>query len=325
MIDLTTTYAGMTLKSPFIVSSSGLTNSIERIRKIASAGAGGIVLKSLFEEQIMHEIGVMSDGSGHTEAEDYLRTYSRENSLENYLSLIREAKERVRIPVMASINCMKAKEWVDFAEQIQEAGADALELNIYLLPLDKDKNPREYENAYLDVVSGVKKRVDIPVIVKLGSGFTSITWMVDQIYKRGAAAVVLFNRFYTPDINTDDLSFGSSEVLSSPADIRHSLRWVGIISSRIARMDIAASTGVHSGMAAVKQILAGASAVQVCSVLYRNGIDYLREMVAEMRKWMEKRDYGSPDDFRGKMNYSNLSDPSVYERSQFIKYFSQMY
>ena len=325
MIDLSTTYAGMTLKSPFIVSSSGLTNSIERIRKIASAGAGGIVLKSLFEEQIMHEIGVMSDGSGHTEAEDYLRTYSRENSLENYLSLIREAKERVRIPVMASINCMKAKEWVDFAEQIQEAGADALELNIYLLPLDKDKNPREYENAYLDVVSGVKKRVDIPVIVKLGSGFTSITWMVDQIYKRGAAAVVLFNRFYTPDINTDDLSFGSSEVLSSPADIRHSLRWVGIISSRIARMDIAASTGVHSGMAAVKQILAGASAVQVCSVLYRNGIDYLREMVAEMRKWMEKRDYGSPDDFRGKMNYSNLSDPSVYERSQFIKYFSQMY
>ena len=325
MIDLTTTYAGMTLKSPFIVSSSGLTNSIERIRKIASAGAGGIVLKSLFEEQIMHEIGVMSDGSGHTEAEDYLRTYSRENSLENYLSLIREAKERVRIPVMASINCMKAKEWVDFAEQIQEAGADALELNIYLLPLDRDKNPREYENAYLDVVSGVKKRVDIPVIVKLGSGFTSITWMVDQIYKRGAAAVVLFNRFYTPDINTDDLSFGSSEVLSSPADIRHSLRWVGIISSRIARMDIAASTGVHSGMAAVKQILAGASAVQVCSVLYRNGIDYLREMVAEMRKWMEKRDYGSPDDFRGKMNYNNLSDPSVYERSQFIKYFSQMY
>ncbi|MFO7935878.1 MAG: dihydroorotate dehydrogenase-like protein [Bacteroidales bacterium] len=325
MIDLSTTYAGMTLKSPFIVSSSGLTNSIERIRKIASAGAGGIVLKSLFEEQIMHEIGVMSDGSGHTEAEDYLRTYSRENSLDNYLSLIRDAKERVRIPVMASINCMKAKEWVDFAEQIQEAGADALELNIYFLPLDKDKNPRGYENAYLDVVSGVKKRVDIPVIVKLGSGFTSITWMVDQIYKRGAAAVVLFNRFYTPDINTDDLSFGSSEVLSSPADIRHSLRWVGIISSRIARMDIAASTGVHSGMAAVKQILAGASAVQVCSVLYRNGIDYLREMVAEMRKWMEKRDYGSPDDFRGKMNYNNLSDPSVYERSQFIKYFSQMH
>jgi len=174
-------------------------------------------------------------------------------------------------------------------------------------------------------VTGVMKKVSIPVIVKLGNGFSSITWMVDQLYRRGVAAVVLFNRFYTPDINTGDLSFGSSEVLSSPADIRHSLRWVGIVSSRIGKMDLAASTGVHSGMAAIKQILAGATAVQVCSVLYRNGIDYLREMIAEMRKWMEKRNYASLKDFRGKMNYSNLKDPSVYERSQFIKYFSRMH
>lgn len=152
MIDLSTTYAGMTLKSPFIVSSSGLTSSVERIRKIASAGAGGVVLKSLFEEQIMYEAGSMSEGSGHTEAEDYLRTYSRENSLDNYLALIRGAREQAGIPVMASINCMKAREWVDFALQIQEAGADALELNIYFLPLDPQKSPREYETAYLDVV-----------------------------------------------------------------------------------------------------------------------------------------------------------------------------
>lgn len=315
----------MTLKSPFIVSSSGLTSSVERIRKMASAGAGGVVLKSLFEEQIMHEAGSMSEGSGHTEAEDYIRTYSREHSLDNYLALIREARERTGIPVMASINCMKAREWVDFALQIQEAGADALELNIYFLPLDPKKSPREYETAYLDVVSGVMKKVAIPVIVKLGNGFSSITWMVDQLYRRGVAAVVLFNRFYTPDINTGDLSFGSSEVLSSPADIRHSLRWVGIVSSRIGKMDLAASTGVHSGMAAVKQILAGATAVQVCSVLYRNGIDYLREMVGEMRKWMEKRDYASLKDFRGKMNYSNMKDPTIYERSQFMKYFSSTY
>ncbi|HER07513.1 MAG TPA: dihydroorotate dehydrogenase-like protein [Bacteroides sp.] len=325
MIDLSTTYAGMTLKSPFIVSSSGLTSSIERIRKMASAGAGGVVLKSLFEEQIMHEIGSMSEGGSHTEAEDYLRAYTRENSLDNYLALIRGARDTVDIPVMASINCVKAREWVEFAGQIQEAGADALELNIYFLPVDKDKNPRDYEAAYLDVAAGVIKQVSIPVIVKLGDGFSSITWMVDQLYKRGVAAVVLFNRFYTPDIDTDNLTIGSSEVLSSPADIRHSLRWVGIISSRIGKMDIAASTGVHSGMAAVKQILAGADAVQVCSVLYRNGIDYLRDMVAEMRKWMEKRGYDSLNDFRGKMNYSNMKDPSVYERSQFIRYFSRMH
>jgi len=325
MIDLSTTYAGMNLKSPFIVSSSGLTDSIERIGRMASAGAGGVVLKSLFEEQIIYETGNLSEGSDHTEAEDYLRTYSRENSLDNYLSLIRGAREMVDIPVMASINCVKGSEWVDFAGQIQESGADALELNIYFLPIEKDKSPRDYETAYLDVVTSVKKQVTIPVIVKLGNGFSSITWMVDQLYKRGVAAVVLFNRFYTPDINTENLTFGSSEVLSSPADIRHSLRWIGIVSSQIKKMDLAASTGVHSGMAAIKQILAGADAVQVCSVLYRNGIDYLRDMVAEMKKWMEKRGYRALKDFRGKMNYSNLKDPSVYERSQFIKYFSRMH
>ena len=134
-----------------------------------------------------------------------------------------------------------------------------------------------------------------------------------------------FNRFYAPDINTDDLTFGSSEVLSSPADIRHSLRWIGIVSSQVKEIDLAASTGVHSGMAVIKQILAGADAVQICSVLYRNGIDYIRDMIDEMKKWMEKHQYERPGDFRDKMNYSNLEDPSVYERSQFIKYFSQMH
>ena len=137
--------------------------------------------------------------------------------------------------------------------------------------------------------------------------------------------MVLFNRFYAPDINTNDLSFGSSEVLSSPADLSDSLRWIGIVSSQVKEIDLAASTGVHSGMAVIKQILAGATAVQVCSVLYRNGIDYIRDMITEMKKWMEKNQYETPDDFRGKMNYSSLDDPSVYERAQFIKYFSQMH
>ncbi|MCK4751499.1 MAG: diguanylate cyclase, partial [Bacteroidales bacterium] len=214
MINLSTTYAGLKLKSPLIVSSSGLTNSIERIKKMAHAGAGAVVLKSLFEEQINHEFGNLAAGSDYPEAEDYLRTYSRENSLESYLSIIRGAKDMVDIPVIASINCVKATEWIDFAKQIENAGADALELNIYFLPIEKDKNPREYEKVYLDLVSSVKEKTSIPVIVKLGSGFSNITWMVQQLYLRGVAAVVLFNRFYTPDINTDDLTFGSSEVLS---------------------------------------------------------------------------------------------------------------
>lgn len=325
MIDLTTKYAGLSLKSPVIVSSSGLTSSVERIKKISAAGAGAVVMKSLFEEQISHEIGQLSAESDYPEAQDYVRTYARENSLDSYLSIIRDAKKVVSIPIIASINCVSAAEWIDFAKKIEDSGADALELNIYFLPIDKDKDPREYEKVYLNLVSEVKTKTALPVIVKLGPGFSNITWMVNQLYLRGAAAVVLFNRFYAPDINTDDFTFGSAEVLSSPAELRSTLRWIGIVSSQVGQLDLAASTGVHSGMAVVKQILAGANAVQICSVLYRNGIDYIRDIIAEMKKWMDKNGYDSPDQFRGKMNYSSLADPSVYERAQFIKYFSKMH
>jgi dihydroorotate dehydrogenase (fumarate) len=324
MIDLSTNFAGLSMKSPIIVSSSGLTSSVDRIKKVAAAGAGALVLKSLFEEQINYEVGNMSDGHDYPEAGDYIRTYARENSLGQYLSSIREAKEAVDIPVIASINCVSASEWIDFANKIQEAGADALELNIYFLPINKEKDPREYEKTYLHLVSEVKKRTSLPLIIKLGNGFSNITWMVNQLYQRGAAAVVLFNRFYAPDINTDDLSFGSAEVLSTPAELRYSLRWIGIVSSQVDQLDLAASTGVHSGMAVVKQILAGAMAVQICSVLYRNGLDYIKDMTVEMLKWMEKNQYKSPDDFRGKMNYGSLDDPSVYERAQFMKFYSSM-
>ncbi len=312
------------MKSPIIVSSSGLTSSVERIKKVAAAGAGAVVLKSLFEEQINYEVGNMSDGHDYPEAGDYIRTYARENSLGQYLSSIREAKEAVDIPVIASINCVSASEWIDFAAKIADAGADALELNIYFLPINKETDPREYEKTYLHLVSEVKKRTSLPLIIKLGNGFSNITWMVNQLYQRGAAAAVLFNRFYAPDINTDDLSFGSAEVLSTPAELRNSLRWIGIVSSQVDQLDLAASTGVHSGMAVVKQILAGAMAVQICSVLYRNGLDYIKDMTVEMLKWMEKNQYKSPDDFRGKMNYGSLDDPSVYERAQFMKFYSSM-
>ncbi len=325
MIDLSTTYGGVNLKSPLIVSSSGLTSSVERIKKMEKAGAGAVVLKSLFEEQIMFEVSSISAGSDYPEAGDYLNAYARENSLENYLTMIRDAKAAVSIPVIASINCVKRDEWVEFAKKIEQAGADALELNIYFLPIEKDKDPREYEKAYLELVSAVKEKTSLPVMVKLGHGFSNITWMVQQLYLRGAASVILFNRLYAPDIDTSDLSFGSAEVLSSPADLRFPLRWIGIVSSQVSEIDLAASTGVHSGLAVVKQILAGATAVQICSVLYQNGIDYIRDMIDEMKGWMEKNNYSSPSDFRAKMNYSNLKDPSVYERAQFIKYFSNMH
>ena len=243
------------MKSPIIVSSSGLTSSVDRIKKLAAAGAGAVVMKSLFEEQINFEIENVSEGHDYPEAGDYIRTYARENSLGQYLSSIREAKEAVDIPVIASINCISASEWIDFAGKIEDAGADALELNIYFLPIQKDKDPREYEKSYLKLVSEVKKKTALPLIIKLGNGFSNITWMVDQLYQRGAAAVVLFNRFYAPDINTDDFTFGSAEVLSTPAELRNSLRWIGIVSSQVDNLDLDEAKSLYfdpeTGMAEV--------------------------------------------------------------------------
>jgi dihydroorotate dehydrogenase (fumarate) len=325
MVDLSVKYVGLELKSPIIVSSSGLTSSVTRIKKIAEAGAGAVVLKSLFEEQIQFEIGNMETAGEYPEAGDYLKTYARENSVNDYLDLISAAKDAVDIPVIASVNCYSSDEWVDFTAQMEEAGADAIELNIYYLANDKRKEPRSYENVYLEILNAVRKKVTVPLIIKLGMHFSNLAWMADQLSQNGASGIVLFNRFYAPDINTDDLTMGSAEVLSTPADIRHSLRWVGIISSEVEKIDISASTGVHNGMGAVKQLLAGAETVQVCSVLYRNGIDYLTDIVGEMKAWMEKKKYNSISEFRGKLSYSNLSEPAAYERAQFIKYFSKMH
>lgn len=325
MIDLSVNYAGLKLKTPILVSSSGLTSSVSRIKKIASAGAGAVVLKSLFEEQIQYDINKLSVSSDYPEASDYVTAYAKENSVNEYLNLISDAKKEVDIPVIASVNCYSDSEWTDYTIKMEEAGADAIELNIYFIGSNKQKNPRDFEDVYLNILESVKKRVTIPVIVKLGDHFTNLAWIADQLSARGANGIVLFNRFYAPDIDMENLKLSSAEVLSSPSDIRNSLRWVGILSSEIKGLDISASTGVHNGIGAVKQLLAGASSVQVCSVLYRNGIDYLKEIVGEIKQWMEKKKYNSINEFKGKLSYSSINDPALYERAQFMKYFSKMH
>jgi dihydroorotate dehydrogenase (fumarate) len=324
MANLNTTYAGISLRNPFIISSSGLTNSVERIRKLDSLGAGAVVLKSLFEEQIVFESGNLLKGSDYPEAYDYVNRYARENSLAEYLQLIRDAKRAVHIPVIASINCVSSSGWLDFATRIQEAGADGLELNVYILPVDKEKDASWYDQVYFELLAGIRQRINIPVMIKLGPQFTNLAYMVNQLRIRKANGVVLFNRFYAPDINPADLKMGSAEVFSSPADIRSSLRWVGIISSQVPGIDISASTGIHTGEAAIKMLLAGAQTVQVCSVLYKNGLEYLSAMIDKLESWMLEKKYRSIDEFRGSMNYSNIPDPAVYERAQFMKYFSNL-
>ena len=326
MANLETTYLGLELKNPLVAASSGLTNSVEKIKKLEKDGIGAIVLKSVFEEQIRNEVTDMlrkdSQNMGYPEAEDYIRNYLRDNTITNHIRLIEETKKAVELPVIASVNCVSSNEWTSFAKDFEEAGADALELNIFYVPVDKRESNDAIEELYLEVLRKVKKEVSIPVSVKISPFHSNIVGMVDKMKAGGAKGVVMFNRFYEPDINLDKLELTSSEIFSSPSDIRHNLRWVGMVSSSVPDIDIAASTGIHTGEAVVKQILAGAQVAQLCSTLYKNGSGILPEMLQVLESFMKKWNFKRLEDFRGRLSYKKIADPMMYERAQFMKYFS---
>lgn len=322
MANLQTSYLGLNLKNPLIVSSSGLTSNIESIKKLEANGAAAVVLKSLFEEQILHEAGSLTASSDYPEAEDYLKAYVTSNNVDKYLELISNAKEAVTIPVIASINCFSASKWIDFASKIQEAGADALEVNVFVLPTDPRKKPEDFEEVYFTLAEKLKKKINIPLSFKLGDHFTNPLRIIEQLWYRNVSGVVLFNRFFAPDLDIDKMKVIPAEVFSNPADLRDTLRWVAIASEKVSKIDISASTGVHHGEAFVKMLLAGATSVQVCSTIYKNGHAHLRNLLDYLEKWMDQKGYKSISDFRGIMNYGKVGDPDVYERSQFMKYYS---
>lgn len=325
MKDLSTTYLGLKLKNPFIVSSSGLTNTAAKIEKLAAAGAGAIVLKSLFEEQLNHSVNQhihKSQGTDYPEAYDYVAGYVKNNEVNDYLKLIAEAKQKVDVPIIASINCFSADEWVDFAKQIEQAGADAIELNLFVINTDKNSEASNYEELYLNVLTNVRKHVSIPIAMKLGSNFSNLVAVVNKLSVHGAQGVILFNRFYEPDIDIDHLAIKAAHVFSTPADIRQSIRWVSIVSSKIKNIDVAASTGIHTGETAIKQLLVGAKAVQICSVIYKHGPEALTKMVSELNQWMKNKNFNHIEEFRGMLNYGHISEPQIFERAQFMKYFS---
>ncbi len=326
MASLETKYLGLILKNPIVVSSSGLTNSVEKIEKLVNSGAGAVVLKSLFEEQINHEVNKAiynGEGFDYPEAVDYVTAYTRDNSVGEYLSLIQEAKAKFDIPIIASINCYSSAEWIEFATQIEAAGADAIELNVFFVNTSKNSEAKEYEEVYYEIVSNVSKLINIPVSIKLSSNFSNLVSVVNKLSVLGAKGVVMFNRFYEPDIDINNLSLVSADVLSSASDMRRTTRWVAIVSDKVKNIDVAASTGVHDGTGVIKQLLAGANVVQVCSAIYRNGPEIITKMKDELEKWMESKEYSSLEDFRGLMNYGKIGDPSIYERAQFMKYFSK--
>ncbi len=324
MENLTTKYLGLNLKSPIIAGSCGLTNSIDNLLEIEKQGAGAIVLKSIFEEQILHEFNKdysKVENDYYHEAYDSIKNYFEINKLGVHLQLIKDAKEKVKIPIIASINCTSNGEWVSFAKEIQNIGADALELNISILPSDKNITSEEYENKYIEIIEKIKQYITIPIAVKTGVHFSSIVNMMHKFSWSGVNGLVLFNRFYSPDIDLKNMKMSANNIFSNSEEYSIPLRWIGILSDEI-KCDLCASTGIYNGETVIKQILAGASAVQISSVMYKNGFGVISEMNNDISNWMKDNRYNSINDFKSKMNYKNIPNPQNYNRIQFMKYFA---
>ena len=318
-----TKYLGLELSSPVILSSSGLTSTLPRIQAAEKAGVGAVVLKSIFEEQIMNEVAHVEAYSDYPEAADYVQAYVQENSLNQYLDLIRSAKQQCSIPIIASINCHQDGQWVNYARVIEEAGADALELNIFLLPTDKEVPASELEKNYLNIITRVKETVSIPLAVKLGAGFTNPLAVVREIYYRNVKGVVLFNRFYPTDIDIEKMTVCAGDIFSHASELSNVLRWTAMVNGSLPLIDVAVSTGVHNGADVVKALLAGASAVEVASVVYEKGLDVVAQMNEFVADWMRRHEFQGTTEVIGKLNAKNIPNPALYERTQFMKYFSK--
>lgn len=320
MLNLEVNYAGIKLRNPFIVSSSGLTNTLDKCLEMEQAGAGAVVLKSLFEEQIDLLTSQALRNNDYPEANEYLTGYIEAERLNDYLSLVSSCSKALTIPVIASINCRKAGKWVAYAKSIEEAGAAAIELNISILHTEKSAQDSVVE--HVEIVRQVVKQLTIPVIVKVGEHHDNLVHLTEALKGAGAKAVVLFNRFYPVDINIDSMQFAAGSVFSHPNDLSNVLRWVGIVSGKTTNVDIAASTGVHEWEDAVKVILSGATGVQLCSAIYNHGAPVISQMIICLEEWMKRQGFHKIADFRGRLSYREIVDPTFYERTQFLKYFT---
>lgn len=322
MHELSTEYLGLKLKNPLIASSSGLTENLQKIQQLEAAGIGAVVIKSLFEEQIVNQANVMSSQEDYPEANDYINQYIQSHEIEKYLDTIRSAKRECRIPIMASLNCVGKGEWVDFAQRIEQAGADALEVNIFLLPTDPYKPASSYEAEYISTVEAIIKRVTLPIAVKLSRNFTNPLHIIQQLHFLGVKGCVLFNRFYEPDINTKTQRVESASIFSTQHELAPTLRWLALASAKLETLQLAVSTGIHTGEDAAKAILAGATAVQICTTLYQHSPAHVPILIQQLESAMETVGAESLDTMRGRLNYMQTANPALFERSQFMRYFS---
>ena len=322
-MDLTTTYLGMTLRSPLVPSASPLSEDIDNIRRMEDAGAAAVVLYSLFEEQlVLDRFELHHHLTEGTESFAEALTYFPEPTEyhlgpEGYLEHIRKAKQAVAIPVIASLNGTSLGGWTSYAKQMQEAGADALELNVYYIPTDAEQTAEEVEQTYLDILQAVKSVVTIPVALKLGPFFSNMARMARRLADAGANALVLFNRFYQPDIDLEALEVRPHVLLSTPQAMRLPLTWIGILYGRI-RADMAATSGVHDPADVIKLLMVGANVTMLCSSLLQHGIDHIRVLEQGLREWMEVHEYSSVRQMQGSMSQQNVTDASAFERAHYI-------
>ncbi|MFA8451698.1 MAG: dihydroorotate dehydrogenase-like protein [Bacteroidales bacterium] len=326
MINLETKYMGLELQSPIIVGSCGLTAKVEKIKEFEEQGAGAIVLKSIFEEEIQQEFEQILEqepsDSGRDEYLDYLDLRIREERITKYLTLIKKAKQESKLPIIASINCYSLYEWKNFAREIQNAGADGLELNIYIPPSESLGNKNHTEDLYLKVVQKIKKELRIPVSLKLSPYFTQLSHFLTKLDKEKVDGLVLFSKFYQPDIDLQTLQIKPFDALTPQNNYTLPLRWIAINSGRVS-CDLVASSGIDDGAKAIKMILAGAAAIQIVSPLYKDKGIVIPGMLEEIKQWMKKHNYNKIDDIKGILSQKEISNPILYERVQFMRYFSK--
>lgn len=321
MADLSVRYLGLDLRNPFVASSSEITGRLNGIRQCADAGAGAVVLESLFEEQINAELGGAAGAGGSAfpeEAEVYLRELGKKHAPDKYLNLIEDAKEAAGIPIIASVNSVSTRWWLEFARQIESAGADALELNIALMPISLNESSAEIERHTCSIVRDVRGRTNLPIAVKIGPYFTALPSLVQSLVEAGADSIVLFNRFYQLDIDPEGLKPLPGYQYSTPHELYMPLRWTSILAPHIS-CEFSLSTGVHSGLDAAKAIVAGARVVQIASVLYTKKIRYLATMIGELEQWLDAHGYSSVESARGALAASGNYRPEELERIQYIK------
>jgi len=327
-MNLTTHYMGLELKNPLVPSASPLSKDLDNIKKLEDAGASAIVLYSLFEEQISFEAEELDyfltfGTDSYQEATTYFpQTDDYYRGPEEYLEHIQAVKKATNIPIIASLNGVSTGGWIDYSKKMEQAGADALELNVYFLATDPKMEGRQIENQYKVILNAVKSNVNIPVAIKLSPYFSSMTKMAMELDEAGADALVLFNRFYQPDLDLDELEVKPGVVLSSSDDLRLPLRWIAVLSDNI-KASLAGTTGVHSALDVAKLIAVGADVTQMCATLLEKGPEYLGQVLRDLNLWLEEKEYESLDMLRGSMNQKSVENPASFERANYMKALSQ--